>query len=258
MKLVKRFLKQKQKTEKPEAEPEAEPEARAQSATTTGTCNQMIYIRVQVQSVILTNLDPNAPPHLYLIEGSLDDIRRFAGITVDWIIKVANSICDPSGKAGRFYTHTTETPSYWYNRNRDQIHWRQVALGDALVPGIYEFMSTTSITLSKISERPNRSLTTAGSKSDATTFRRHLNERDGGCVVTLTHSISPHSETYRFRWCKGHCYEICGRCDSWSSQVSPEHWSPPLRCFGWFGRSLWARFLSRHGEKPITLWILII
>ena len=101
-----------------------------------------IYIRVLntdiVDNTLNTDLDPSAPRHLHLIQGTLDDIARYAGDTVDWIITVSNLIRDPSGK-GHIYTHTEGTPSYWYDTDRD-ADWRQVALGDALLPGIYEFV----------------------------------------------------------------------------------------------------------------------
>ena len=48
-------------------------------------------------------MDPSAPRNLYLIEGKLDDIARYAGDIIDWIIRVSNLICGP----------------YWYERVRD-------------------------------------------------------------------------------------------------------------------------------------------
>jgi hypothetical protein len=173
-----KLLKGKQKAKTPESK------TPGQSAT------NRIYIRVLLSDVILndtvnttiTDLDPSASHHLYLIEGSLDDIARYAGRTVDWIIKVAYSICDPSG-AGRIFTHTEGTPSYWYDKDRD-ADWRQVSLGDPLVAGIYEFVTTVPISLSRISERRDLSLTSNGSVSNAATFRRDLDLRDGTCVVT--------------------------------------------------------------------------
>ncbi|KAF5376700.1 hypothetical protein D9615_007863 [Tricholomella constricta] len=161
------------------------------------TATENVYIRVR-QSLVVS--DPtianpttvNPPPsipqssgHLYLIKGSIDDIRRFAGATVDWIIKVAHLICDPSG-AGQVYTHRTGTPLYWYDRDRDASGWVQVNLGDPLVPGIYEFVTTGGpITLSKISERQSRSETSVGSDEfSSASFHRDLELRDGkACVV---------------------------------------------------------------------------
>jgi len=166
--------------------------APASQSATTGS--QTVYIRVRRSLVFPNPTTPNPtivnpPPsipqlsgHLYLIQGSIDDIRRYAGATVDWIIKVAHFICDPSG-VGKVYTHRTGTPLYWYDRDRD-ADWLQVNLGDPLAPGIYEFVMTGPIELSKISEIQSRSVTSVGSESSSTTFRRHLELRDGGCVVT--------------------------------------------------------------------------
>jgi hypothetical protein len=108
--------------------------------------------------------------------------------TVDWVIRVANSICDPSC-TGWIYWHATGTLSYWYHRDRD-ASWQQVIAGDPLLSGIYEFESTSSITLSKISRRQSHSMTSLNSESSATTFCRLLDERDGGCVVTASGSPS--------------------------------------------------------------------
>ena len=149
--MMKRFFKRNLKPEE------------SQSATSTDpTSNsQIIYIRVQqsliqvIGPVLAVPTDPTTsdlPPsvsqssgHLYLIEGSIDDIRRYAGTTVDWIIKVAHSICDPSGR-GQIYTHTTGAPSDWYNKDRD-ADWRKVVPGDPLLSGIYVFESASPITL---------------------------------------------------------------------------------------------------------------
>ena len=54
-----------------------------------------------------------------------------------------------SFRHGHIYTHTEGTPSYWYDTDRD-ADWRQVALGDALLPGIYEFVPNNNrVTLSE-------------------------------------------------------------------------------------------------------------
>ena len=165
---LKGVINRNQKTE--------EPQPVAQSTT-----SRMIYIRVLLQSFVFPTTTSSR--HLYLIQGSIDDIGRYAGTTVDWIIKVANSICDPAG-AGQVYTHTVGTVCYWQYRDRN-VDWRQVVPGDPLLPGIYEFVSPHPITLSKISERQSHSVTSIGSESSAAAFRQHLDLRDGGgCVVT--------------------------------------------------------------------------
>jgi len=93
--------------------------------TVTG---QFIYIRIRNALLrpipaTATNppANPEAPSHLYLIKGTYKDIQRYAGTTVDWIIKVAR-LCDPLGK-GHVYTHTTGTSS-------DGIPWTERPAGD--------------------------------------------------------------------------------------------------------------------------------
>jgi len=138
----------------------------------------------------MTNLHPETLPpgqqlsgHLYLIEGTFGDISRYAGTTVDWVIKIAHLLCEPLGN-GRVYTHTTGTPDIWRSSDRDPS-WQEVVEGDPLHPRIYEFESTFPITLSKISDRQSRSVTTQGSasRSSANAFRRILEQRDSVCVV---------------------------------------------------------------------------
>ena len=147
------------------------------------------YVSIRVR---IANLDPETlidgqelSGHLYLIEGAFGNITRYAGNTVDWVIKMAHLLCEPLGD-GRVYTHTTGTPTIWQNSDRDSS-WQEVVQGDLLHPGIYEFESTSPITLSKICDRQTRSVTSRGSVSvsNSTTFRRRLSQRDGGgCAVT--------------------------------------------------------------------------
>ena len=83
-------------------------------------------------------MDPSAPRNLYLIEGKLDDIARYAGDIIDWIIRVSNLICGSSGK-GDIYTHTEGKPSYWYERDRDSDADRQKS--PWATPSTQEFMN---------------------------------------------------------------------------------------------------------------------
>ena len=162
----------------------------------------LIFIRVRLALILpvpMVTTAPSAPDdppsgvppppsddgHLYVIEGSFDHINRYAGGTVDWIIKVAHLICDPLG-TGQIYTHTTGTHVDWYRSERTST-WRQVAQGDVLRPGIYEFDSSTPIILSKISERRNRSVVSNDSlaRHSSSTFSTLIARRDGGiCVVS--------------------------------------------------------------------------
>jgi hypothetical protein len=100
------------------------PQVELGMATQSATMgSQTLYIRVH-QSLVFpnptfVNLPPSIPQlsgHLYLIQGSIDDIGQYTSATVDWIIKVAHFICDPSG-IGEVYTHRMGTPLYWYDRD---------------------------------------------------------------------------------------------------------------------------------------------
>ena len=161
-------------------------------AVPAATLTSFVYIRVRQPMVLPHPTTPTNPPlptsqwsppgHLYLIEGTFTDICRYAGTTVDWLIKIAHLICDPLG-TGQVFTHTTGTASDWYASDR-AASWRQVVNGDPLLPGIYEFEPASPIMLSKISERHKHSLTTPGSESSSSIFRTNITLRDTTCVVT--------------------------------------------------------------------------
>jgi hypothetical protein len=142
--------------------------------------SQMVYIRVR-----MANLESGreSTGHMYLIQGTFEDITRYAGATVDWVIKVAHLLCDPLG-AGRIFTHASRAPDDWYNTDRDSS-WQEVVRGNPLLPNIYEFVTSHPITLSKISARHSRSVTTRGPQTQANSdaFKRALSDRDGPCVV---------------------------------------------------------------------------
>ena len=144
--------------------------------------SQTVYIRVH-----MADLESNqeSTGHMYLIQGTFEDITRYAGTTVDWVIKVAHLLCDPLG-AGQIFTHTG-VPHDWYNIDRDSS-WQEVVCGNPLLPNIYEFVTSYPITLSKISARHNRSVTTSGpqTQGNSNAFKRALSERDGPCVVLGT------------------------------------------------------------------------
>jgi hypothetical protein len=143
--------------------------------------SQMVYIRVRGADL---EGDQELTGHVYLIQGTLEDITRYAGTTVDWVIKVAHLLCDPLG-AGRIFTHASRAPDDWYNTDRDSS-WQEVVRGDPLLPNIYEFVTSHPITLSKISARHNRSVTTGGpqAQGNSNAFKKALSDRDGSCVIT--------------------------------------------------------------------------
>jgi len=112
--------------------------------------SQFVYIRVRMAQIQTENQPPagqRSSGHVYLIRGTFRDIARYAGTTVDWIIRIAHLLCDPLG-IGHVFTHTTGTPSDWYSSDRTPS-WREVVHGDQLLPGIYEFEPTHPIILSK-------------------------------------------------------------------------------------------------------------
>jgi hypothetical protein len=120
--------------------------------------------------------------HLYLIKGSFEDITRFAGFSVDWVIKIAHLLCDPLG-VGHVFTHTTGTAAEWYHFDRTAT-WQEVLFGAQLQPGIYEFVPTWPIILSKISLRQGcHSIPDPGFEPTAKAFCTLVVERDAGCVV---------------------------------------------------------------------------
>ena len=158
--------------------------------------SDLVYIRIRQSLVVpIMTSAPNQPDsdqlssepisagHLYVVAGTLSDISRYAGNTADWIIRVARLIFDPLG-TGHVYTHTTGIPSDWLTLDKTS-DWQVVAPGDPLLTKIYEFDSNHPVTPSMISERHNRSRTTIGSRSSASTFRTQINLRDGDqCVVS--------------------------------------------------------------------------
>jgi hypothetical protein len=147
-----------------------------------------VYIRVRLADLDQASVENHllagqqSSGHLYLIEGTFSDIARYAGLTAEWIIRVARLLCEPLG-SGRIFTHTTGTTDDWYSPDRT-TSWREVVHGDVLLPGIYEFEPVHRIVLSKICERQNRSVTTTGTTPNATTFREQLERRDSRCVVS--------------------------------------------------------------------------
>lgn len=82
---------------------------------------EFVYIRVRRAVVLpiqtaainlpLTNLPSTASGHMYLIEGTLEDIRRYAGATIDWVIKIANSSAILFVKAGCTRTRRERRPT---------------------------------------------------------------------------------------------------------------------------------------------------
>jgi len=144
-----------------------------------------IYIRVRRDLLQAIPTDGGNPTtgHLYLIKGTMQDIGRYAGTTVNWVIRLAHMICSPMG-VGQVYTHTEGTAEDWLGRDKG-TDWRQVHPGDPLLPGVYQFESSVPVVLSRLSSRQSHSKTSSGSKSNSSTFCQLVTERDGDtCVAT--------------------------------------------------------------------------
>ena len=136
--------------------------------------------------------DPNPLPpppgiggHLFAIRQDIQDLRPFAGETVDWLIRVARLMFEPLGNSSLF-TFTVNTVEWWMNRDMVPAQWRQVQLGELLRPTIYEFRPNNNapITLSRISVRQSHSLTTNTSQPHADAFRETIRGRDTRCIIT--------------------------------------------------------------------------
>ena len=141
-----------------------------------------IYIQVRMADFKLDLPSGQSSGHLYLIEGTFSDIARFAGTTVEWIIRVAHLLCDPLGNV-HVFTHTTGSLSDWYSSDRTPS-WQEVTHGDQLLPGIYEIETTHPIVISQICEQDKISVTTTESAFNATAFHDLLIKCDAICVVS--------------------------------------------------------------------------
>ncbi|KIM43621.1 hypothetical protein M413DRAFT_434417 [Hebeloma cylindrosporum] len=122
----------------------------------------------------LAPVRPGLSGHLYLIEGAYEDIKRYAGTTVDWGIWVADLLCDPLG-AVQLYTHTTGSASDWLNLDRTSR-----PAGDKWSMAISYFLESINssrpppILLSRISEREVPSVISWGPRSSFQSFRKHI------------------------------------------------------------------------------------
>ncbi|KAM6493658.1 hypothetical protein JOM56_010019 [Amanita muscaria] len=172
----------------------------SQSPSRPGPQAGLLYLRVSRGFLNLlpaatagqTDPQPLPPPpgtigHLYVIRASLQDLRPFAGGTVDWLIRVARLIFEPLGTSSLF-TFTADTLDSWLDRDMDSTQWRQVEQGEQLKATIYEFRPDNNafITLSRMSLREGTSATTNTSQPQATAFRNMINERDGKCIISQT------------------------------------------------------------------------
>ena len=158
----------------------------------------MLYLRVNRKFLLLlptaTEHQPNPHPlqpppgtsgNLNVIIADLADLHPFSGGTVDWLIKVARLIFEPLGTSS-IYIFTTESLEWWLDREMEPASWRRVMQGEELRATIYEFRPDNDafITLTQMSARRARSVTTNTSAPLATPFRTALLRRHQRCIIT--------------------------------------------------------------------------
>lgn len=138
---------------------------------------------------------PNASGNLYVFDADLSEISSYAGNTVNWLIKIARLIFEPLGTSF-LYTFRTGSVDYWWAREAEASRWERVHQGEQLKATIYEFRPNNNahITLTQISLRQMRSVTTNTSEDRASVFRNALTLRDQTCVISHTpiHTIASH------------------------------------------------------------------
>ena len=155
------------------------------------TATQMLYLRVNRKFLLVlptpTEYQPNPQPlpplpgtagNLNVIIADPADLHPFLCGTVDWLIKVARLIFEPLGTSS-IYTFTTESLEWWLDREMEPTSWRPVMQGEQLRATIYEFRrgNYAFITLTQMSARHARSMTTNTSAPLATPFRTALLRR---------------------------------------------------------------------------------
>ena len=158
----------------------------------------MLYLRVNrkflrlVPAATAEQLNPQPLPplpgttgNLNVIIANLPDLHPFSGDTVDWLIKIARLIFEPLGMSS-LYTFTTESLDWWLDREMEPSLWRRVVQGERLRATIYEFCpdNDSLITLTRMSLRHARSVTTKTTIPQAAVFRGALLRRDQQCVIT--------------------------------------------------------------------------
>lgn len=191
-------------SKKPRLSRPKKPSRRPPPTPAVGPVPELLYLRIsrrflnQLPAAVAGQPDPAPLPpppgaigHLYVITTNLQDLHPFAGNTVDWLIRVARLIFEPLGMSSLF-TFTADTVVSWLNRDMHLPQWRQVEQGEPLRATIYEFRPNDNapITLSKISLRQARSVTTNISRDQATAFRNAILARDERCIIsqsTFTH-----------------------------------------------------------------------
>jgi hypothetical protein len=161
---------------------------------TTASSTPKLYLRIarRLLNLIPAETEEQPIPPLpgttgnhNVIIAPLRDLRPFSGDTVDWLIRVARLIFEPLG-TGSLYTFTTGTVESWLEREMVQGQWRVVQDGEQLMSTIYEFRSDSNapITLTRLSLRQARSVTTNTSADRGQVFRDALLRRHHQCIIS--------------------------------------------------------------------------
>ncbi|KAI9447231.1 hypothetical protein F5148DRAFT_1020459 [Russula earlei] len=117
--------------------------------------------------------NPDAPSdYTCLLRGPLEDFLLYSGQEQSqWLIDIAHDICDPSQKRGTLQV-----------LDAARQEWIDVNPRDPLTASKYRYHVQAVISLSKISHRAGRSITSA--TDNAATMANHVEQRDGKCWVT--------------------------------------------------------------------------
>jgi len=91
----------------------------------------MLYLRIGSRFLCLfqpsTTANPDSHGNLYVIAANLDDLRPFAGDTVDWLIIVARHIFEPLGSSS-LYTFTTQSTEWWLDKDSNSRELANVTM----------------------------------------------------------------------------------------------------------------------------------
>lgn len=181
----------------PSSETRKRPQKKQRTGPRVPTPAEMVYLRVNRQLLLQLNAPtanqpnpiPSRPPHgiggnLNIIAAQLPELQKFAGTTVDWLIRVARFILEPRG-SGVLYTYQTQDVQYWLGREKDNT-WRQVAAGEELRPTIYEYRRLNDQTMepTRICHRQVRSVTPNAAQDQASAFLTALLARHPRCIIS--------------------------------------------------------------------------
>lgn len=129
-----------------------------------------------------------AEPLVYILAGSLEDVQRYSGTTVQWLITITRLIFCETAVDPVLYTPSGEHDPSWYDTERDAT-WRLVKEEDTLQATIYEVFHNSPL-ISARSNKPGRAPVRLRTNSPAsrsfTSFRDDVASRDERCLMTIT------------------------------------------------------------------------